>query len=344
MRNKIMVGLTFRRLNIEVNKEKNRVFSTLADATYFPNCKGLIRIEDCHHTGQTDDWANFRGTYTIIEKITGEASVYAKHKSTSAEQYYYPGDLVSLVDTSDMQRKDSRVVKSVTLLESGKTEIVFQRPLPGNIRPGFALENMTWTPEVEVRNCTIPKRNRARGILISTPKRAVIENNYFRTAGAAVLIEGDIDVWYEAGATGNLHIRNNVFDNCLTSGSSGGTKWEWGEAIITITPSHRPGNENDKPYHKNIIIEGNTFKTFDTPLLRARSVENLQFISNKINKTYDYKPFAWQKVSFFLDGCRNVFIGSNTCSEDYGIMSLTMDHMRRSDINIDKDQMIEFTE
>ncbi len=334
-------GVTLRRTNISVNEAKGRVFSTLADATYFVNNKGLLTIEDCHHTGQTDDWANFRGTYTLVEKITGKNAVYSKHKRDSADEYYYAGDVVSLVDTSKMQRRGSRVVESVTLLESGNTEIVFTEPLPDYLEEGFALENMTWTPEVVVRNCTIPKRNRARGILISTPKKSIIENNYFRTAGTAILVEGDLDVWFEAGSIGDLVIRNNVFENCLTSGSSGGTQWEWGEAVITITPSHKPGSADEKPYHQNIIIENNTINTFDVPLVRARSVENLQFINNEINRTYDYEPFAWQKTSFLLDGCRDVMIGGNTISEQYGVLSIKTDHMKKSDVTILEDPFID---
>jgi len=337
-------GLTFRHLNVAVNEKKGRVFSTLADATYFPNCKGLVKIENCHHTGQTDDWANFRGTYTIITKIPDNESVLVKYKWYTAEKYYLPGDEVSIVDTDVMQRKETKIVKSVNRLDSGETEIVFTTPLPGGIKPGYALENMTWTPEVEVRNCTIPKRNRARGILISTPKRAVIENNYFRTAGTAILIEGDIDHWYEAGAINNLVIQNNVFDNCLTSGSSGGTKWEWGEAIITVTPSHRPENERDEPYHRNIVIKNNTFKTFDIPLVRARSVRGLQFNNNTIIRTYDYKPYAWQKSSFLLDGCRDVVISGNSFSDDYITRSVKIEHMQKSDLKIEKKQKIEFVQ
>ncbi len=79
-------GLTIRRLYIQTSEKKNRVFSTLTDATYFPYCKGLIKIVDCHHTVRTDDRANFRGTYTTIEEITEKESVYIKHKRYPADQ------------------------------------------------------------------------------------------------------------------------------------------------------------------------------------------------------------------------------------------------------------------
>ncbi|MFH1268636.1 MAG: hypothetical protein ABIK89_23165 [Planctomycetota bacterium] len=78
-------------------------------------------------------------------------------------------------------------------------------------------------------------------ILLTTPEKTVIEKNYFRTAGTAILIEGDTSFWYESGANTDVVVRNNVFEDCLTSGGSGpGIRGQWGNAIISITPSHLP--------------------------------------------------------------------------------------------------------
>ncbi|MCP4310125.1 MAG: right-handed parallel beta-helix repeat-containing protein, partial [Bacteroidetes bacterium] len=324
-------GLVFRKLKVAVNEEKGRVFSALADATYFVNCKGKVLVEECHHTGQTDDWANFRGTYTIISEILSENRVAVRYKWHNVAGFYNPGDEVWLVNTRTMERTETRIVKGAKDLESGDTEVVFTSPLPEDIQTGYALENRTWMPEVEVRNCVIPKRNRARGILISTPKKALIHSNHFGTAGTAILIEGDVDRWYEAGAINNLEISNNTFDNCLSSGSDE-SNFGWGEAIITITPSRRPQSTSDEPYHKNIIIKNNRFETFDTPLVRARSVRNLQFINNTIIRTFDYKPYAWQKSSFLLDGCRDVEISGNSFSDQYKTRTIDMEHMKKSDL------------
>lgn len=108
-----------------------------------------------------------------------------------------------------------------------------------------------------------------------------------------------------SGSHNDLTIRNNVFEDCNTSGE------EWGTAIITITPSHHPAAVTTEPYHKNIHIENNIFKTFDIPLVKARSVRNLTFTNNQIIKTSTYNPFSSQKSSFLLDGCRDVVISGN---------------------------------
>ena len=140
-------GLVFRHLNVTVNEEKGRVFSALADATYFVNCKGTILVEDCHHTGQADDWANFRGTYTIISDTLPGNKVNVRYKWRSAAGFYLPGDEVWFVNTQNMERTAARIVKSVKLLDSGDTEIVFTAPLPDDILPGYALENRTWNEQ-----------------------------------------------------------------------------------------------------------------------------------------------------------------------------------------------------
>lgn len=189
-----------------------------------------------------------------------------------------------------------------------------------------------------MRHCQILKRHRARGILATTPKDVIIEDNYFHSAGTGILIEGDTDYWFESGANRNVHIRRNIFDNCLTSGNKHGDRWEWGDAIITITPSHQPQSTDTEPYHKGIYIYDNEFRVFDVPLLHARSVHNLTFEHNRIIQTYDYKPYTWQKSSFLLEGCRKVRIQKNIFDKNYQTRTIETLYMKKRDITIGKEQ------
>ena len=152
------------------------------------------------------------------------------------------------------------------------------------------------------------------------------------------MIEGDLDGWLESGAVEDMVIKNNVFDNCLTSGSVSGGRWEWGEAIIDITPSVKPVNENSVAFHRNIIISGNKFRFFDYPVLRARSVENLQFVNNSLKRSYIQEPYAVVKSNFLLEGCRNVKITGNKFSKDFLGKNLSITFMKADDIEIDKNQ------
>jgi hypothetical protein len=322
-----------------VNEKKGRIFSIVADASHFTNCKGLIKIINCKHSGQGDDFINVHGANTPLATINDEYSVTTGKSAPNIRA----GDEVWFVNKTTSQRGEVRIVKSAERSGEGKgrnsgSKIIFTQPVPKTIQVGDFIENKTWNPSVEIRNCQILKKNRARGILVTTPKKVIIENNYFTTAGTAILIEGDTDFWFESGANNDITIRNNIFENCLTSGCATGKRGEWGEAIITITPSHRPKDENTEPYHKNIRIENNKFKTFDVPLVHARSVGGLTFINNEVILTHAYEPYTWQKSSFLLDGCRNVVISGNRFSKDYSPKLIETEHMKKTDLKVDKNQ------
>ncbi|HBT86468.1 MAG TPA: hypothetical protein DEB12_11265 [Porphyromonadaceae bacterium] len=319
-------NITMDNANIKINEKKGRVTSIIADNSHFLNCKGSIKIINCAHTGAHDDFINVHGTYSKIDSIIGNNIVITSRLNGEN------GDEIWFVNPSLCQRSDSRIIKSVELVDNRKAKITFETPLPKEIVAGNYMENKTWTPELEIRNCRILKQHRARGILVTTPKKVIIEDNYFRTAGTAILIEGDMDYWFESGANRDVTIRNNVFDNCLTSGCISGNRWEWGEGIITITPSHRPQDDKTEPYHQNIRIENNIFKTFDVPLIHARSVRGLFFRNNEIIKTYAFEPYLWQKSSFLLDGCRDVVIKENKIHNEYVTRTIVAEHMKKSDV------------
>lgn len=326
-------NITMNNTSVTVNKEKGRVFSSVADASHFTSCKGNIIVENCAHTGQGDDFINVHGRNLIITKLLDSRTLEVK----SVKEDVVPDDEVWFIDKVLAQRGELRTITTVIPSEAKEHYIVsFDKDIPKSAEIGDFLESKTWTASLILRNCRILKQNRARGVLVTTPKEVIIENNYFRTAGTAVLIEGDIDYWLESGATTNVQIRNNIFEDCLTSGNAHGSRWEWGDAVITVTPSHQPTNATMKPYHKNINIVNNVFKVFDAPLLRARSVDGLVFSNNEIIKTNTYKPYTWQKSAFSLDGCRKVRIESNVLDKNYVTRDIVIEHMRKSDIKVSK--------
>ena len=317
--------ITMDNANVKINEKKGRVVSIIADNSHFLNCKGLIKIIHCAHTGAMDDFINVHGSFTKIDSIIENRIVITPR--LNGEQ----GDEVWFVNPVHCQRSEARTIQSVERLDDSNAKITFTSPLPKGVVVGDYMENKTWTPDLEIRDCRILRQHRARGILVTTPKKVVIEDNYFRTAGAAILIEGDMSYWYESGANRDVTIRNNVFDNCLTSGCFAGN-CEWGEGIITITPSHRPQNENDEPYHQNIRIENNIFRTFDVPLLHARSVRGLTFKNNEIVRTYAFEPYLLQQSSIYLDGCREVVITGNKMDNAYVTRTIETSHLKKTDL------------
>lgn len=319
-------NITMDNANITINEKKGRVTSIIADNSHFLNCRGLIKIINCAHTGAHDDFINVHGTYSKIDSIIGNNTVITSRLNGES------GDEIWFVNPIYCQRSETCTIRLIEHLGNRMAKIIFESPLPEGIKAGDYMENKTWTPELEISNCRILKQHRARGILVTTPKKVIIEDNYFRTAGTAILIEGDMDYWFESGANRDVTIRNNVFDNCLTSGCITGNRWEWGEAIITVTPSHRPQDDKTEPYHQNIRIENNIFKTFDIPLVHARSVKGLFFNNNEIMRTYAFEPYLWQKSSFLFDGCRDVIIKENKIHNEYVTRTIIAEHMKKSDV------------
>jgi len=325
-------NVTEKHVRIIANKEKGRVFSTEADAQHYRNCKGLIWFDGCETSGQADDFVNVHGTYYRMRgKVDNRTLNITDPRDTNSKSHdFAPGEKVAFLQPKSGQREYILTVDSVS-----DQHVTFREELPQEIDSTFYVENYTWTPSFLFENCKVTKGNRARGILFTTPKPVVIRNNYFHSAGTAILIEGDIDVWYESGACTDVEIYGNTFDNCLTSGNRDGDRWQWGDGVITITPSHRPMNEKASAYHRNIRIHNNIFRVFDTSLLRACSVDGLFFRKNKIIKTYDYKPYLYYKDSFTLEGCRNVIIEKNKFDKDYIRRTIKTTLMSSEDVESD---------
>lgn len=321
-------NITLDNFSATVNEAQDRVFSLIADASHFNCCKGTILVQNCCHTGQGDDFINVHGRNARIEEFLDDCTVRVRSEAAMMQ----PGDTVWVVDRETAQRGETLVVA-----KSGPGNVLsFTTHLPAGAEVGDVIENKTWTAGLVLRNCRIEKRHRARGILVTTPKDAIIENNYFHTAGTAILIEGDTDVWFESGACNNVEIRGNVFDNCLTSGNRDGDRWQWGEAVITITPSHSPQDTVEEPYHHGIRIHDNTFRVFDMPIVHARSVGGLTFTGNDIVRTGDYQPYAWQKESFFLEGCRDVRVAGNVWDDSYAPRTARTVNMAGADLQTDE--------
>ena len=328
-------NLTFRNVNFKANEKKGRVFSLIADGFHLNTCKGLVKIENCEHSGMGDDFLNIHGMNVMVQKRIDDHTVEVGVTGKTGSSYVLGvGDEVWFLDGQTVQRGETGRIKDIReIREEGRLvakHVVFEQKVPESLKEKDALENKTWNAELEIRNCRVTKKHRARGLLITTPLRAVVENNYFRTAGTAILVEGDVNYWYESGAINDLVIRNNVFEDCFSSGYAG----EWGHAAITIHPSFKPQSEDDEAYHRNIRIENNVFKSFDYPILYARSVRGLTFSGNTLSRTTTYPPFAQNQATFVLDGCRDVRIEGNTYAADVLGKNVQAVNMKADDITI----------
>lgn len=226
------------------------------------------------------------------------------------------GDSVQFVESEKMELVGNSFVTTIKSIKSidkptefgaKEFEITFAEALPQEILETgkFGIENLTWTPEVIFSGNTV-RNNRARGALFSTPKRVICENNLFdHTHGTAILLCGDCNGWFETGACKEVIIRNNKFINALTA------TYQFTNAVISIYPEIPNLNDQQKFFHSGIVIENNTFETFDRPLVYAKSTDGLIFRNNKITYNTEFEPFHWNKFPFFFEKARNIVIENN---------------------------------
>lgn len=304
-------NILLRDVRTVVDRAQNRRFSCVADALHFTNCRGSIELDGCAFDGQGDDALNIHGTYVRVVGISKDRKqIELLGDRFPAEWVFEAGDAVWPIHRETVARGAENRIERIVAKNGEHLAVQLQYPLDETFQADDFIENASWYPDVWIHDCRFGRANRARGILLTSPGKIVVSNNRFATAGTAILIEGDIDYWFESGAVRDMEICDNLFENCGTSASNNGGAG-WGEAVISITPSFRPADENSPAYHRNIRIRNNRILTYDRPLLHARSVGGLQFVANRVERTSDFPATAAQRESFCLDGCRNVRIAEN---------------------------------
>lgn len=294
-----------------------RYFTTQADATHFSGCKGKIVSCNGLYEGMMDDAINVHGTYLKVVKRVDDRTLVGRymHGQSWGFEWGCPGDEVQFIrsNTMELVGKQNKII-SIRPYDKEQTEgareflITFQEPVDQviNEQSGFGIENLTWTPEVLFSGNVI-RNNRARGSLFSTPRKTIIENNLFdHTSGAAILLCGDCNGWFETGACRHVIIRKNRFVNALTN------LFQFTNAVISIYPEIPDLKGQQQYFHGGpeggIVIEDNEFETFDAPILYAKSVDGLVFRNNTIKLNTEYKPFHPNRNRFWLERVTNVTI------------------------------------
>ena len=298
--------ITLRNVNTPLREGSSRIVTTTADATHFCNCKGKLLIENCLFENMLDDATNVHGTYVRVASVDGNRSLTAKLIHPQQLDYDFAGvkDLIQFVDSLTILPKGKSNVVSLRRINQNFIQITFADNIPLSVGVGDGLENLTRYPEFIFRN-NIVRNNRARSILISTARKTVVENNFFSSMMSSILFEGDLNHWHESGAVNDVLIQNNRFGDSVYGGSGRGG------SIIWINP-HIRKRIDDQPYERNIRIINNTFRTFDSSVLNALSVDGLVFEGNTIEPSNTYTPINPQLPTIKLEGCINSRISDNT--------------------------------
>ena len=317
-------NITLDGFRVALREGGDRYFTTQADATHFSGCKGKITSVNGLYEGMMDDAINVHGTYLRVVQRLDDYTLVGRYMHGQAYGFYWggAGDSVQFVRSDVMEiTEGNRVVEIAPydkeqLAGCKEFKITFEKALPADIANGkYGIENLEWTPEVYFAGNTI-RNNRARGALFSTPKSTLVENNLFdHTSGTAILLCGDCNGWFETGACRDVVIRNNHFVNALTS------MFQFTNGIISIYPEIPDLASQTKYFHggdgNGVVIEDNTFETFDAPIVYAKSLDGLVFRGNKVVQNNDFAPFHWNRYRFLLDKVTNVTIEDNEFSNGF---------------------------
>ena len=264
-------NITLRRFN--VLRTDGQLCTVSADATHFVHCTGLVLVEDCTFEGQLDDALNIHGIYTrIIDKDQRGLTVQFMHGETQGVPIYRPGDQIQILQPDVLLPYTQRTLESVEIINDSLVVLVLEEGTEG-IQVGDDVENITRNADLIFRRNTV-RDNRARGMLIGTPGKVLIEDCTFHTAGTPILFESDGKYWFESGGTKDITIQNNCFDHCRYG--------IWGNAVINILARER--EEEGRYFHGTIRVLNNRFLGGHSLLAQLNNVEQVIIQGNEMSQ------------------------------------------------------------
>jgi hypothetical protein len=298
-------NITLDAFNVVLKKGSGRMVTTTADATHFCNVRGQVIIRNCIFENMLDDATNIHGTYVRVNKILDEYRVAVETYHPHQNDYIFgeAGDSVRIVENKSLTpTADGLVIKKVERINEKISILTFNKSVKGKVELYYGIENTSWYPTALIEN-NIVRNNRARGFLLSVPRKVIVRNNYISSQMAGIYVSGDLALWNESGPTDSLYIENNTFENC----GYGGNRVH---AIVTIEPDYVDKNYSGT-YSKNIFIRNNTIKTFDAPILLVTSVDGLLFEGNQIEQTNAYEPIYASYPNIKVVNCNRIDINNN---------------------------------
>lgn len=235
-------------------------YSAIADATHFVDCDGSVAVENCVFEGQLDDALNIHGMYTrVIGAEENALFVREMHQDATGIRIFRAGDRIQVLDRKTLIPFVERVIREVEYINAEVIRLelepltpeVGRAPEP-TVLPGQVVENISHNVSLTFRH-NVVRGNRARGMLIASRGRTVIEDCDFHTSGAAILFEANGEYWFESGGTRDVTIRNCTFDTCRHG--------LWGSAVIEC--ARRAATEEGRYFHQSIRVLDNTFRMAD---------------------------------------------------------------------------------
>ena len=286
-------NITFDKVSIAPRPGSGRTCAAWADCIQLSGCRGEVIIDSCTFSGSQDDAVNIHGTLLRVVQILSKNRVIVRfmHPQTYGFAAFNAGDDVTFIKWDKLSEYGRNKVKTALLMNEKEMLLTLEHPLPRELQLKDALENITWTPQVSIRNCRI-SRVPTRGFLITTRRKVIVEDNIFnKTYMSALLVEDDAKGWYESGCVRDMTIRRNKFICC-------------GEPVVNINPQNSAPNDS---VHQNIRIENNEFDLCGAPGIKVKSTSALII---KGNLFYTEKPLTRKEV-IITENCSGAAVANN---------------------------------
>lgn len=262
--------------HVIVKAKGGRTCAAWADILHFSGCSGKIEITGSYLSAANDDAINVHGTFLkITEKLSPtQVKVRFMHDQTYGFDAFSLNDSIGLVHPVSLLTYQNNKVSKVERLNNKEFLLNLSKPLSDDMQTGDVVENITATPQVWIHHNTVEKIP-TRGILVTTPRKVVIENNIInRTHNSAVMINDDASSWYESGAIKDVTVKNNTFYKC-------------GGPVIALSPENKV--KSTAPVHTGIKLIGNKITLKDTHFFDASSTAGIKVTGNRIVTVGDIK-------------------------------------------------------
>ena len=270
--------------NIHLNsfntlRHGDQFYTANADSTHFVNCTGLVLVENSTFEGQLDDALNIHGMYVRIEaKGKNELILREVHGQAKGIRILRDGDRIQIVNKESLIPYSEKTIVKAEYVNQDIIRLTLNEDTD-DVTVGDDVESLDRAADLIFRN-NIVRNNRARGMLIATRGKTVIEDCYFHTSGAAILFESNGDYWFESGGVQDVTIRRNFFDGCKYA--------LWGSAVISCVP--RKAVEDGKYFNREIKIVDNKFHLTMDYAIELNNIEHAVFKGNEITKADGISP------------------------------------------------------
>ena len=310
-------NLTIDTVDFAPRPETGRVTAGFADFLQVSGGQGAIKVVNSNFSGSNDDPINIHGTHlrVVEQPASNQIVVRFMHDQSYGFDAFFPEDNIDFIHSDTLTAFGSAKITEVERKSDREILLTLDRATPEDFQTNDVVENVTWTPEVEIRGNHF-ERVPTRGILITTRKKVVIEDNVFlHPQMSSILISDDADNWYESGMVKDVTIRGNEFV-------------EGGNPVIQIHPENRVV-DGKNPVHEHIRIEENIFNMLDSMKVDIKSTKEFSFVNNDI---------VSREVNMDFNGSRDVEIAGNTFEGKDVKKNITLNNSFRNTFTIEENQ------